>query len=189
MGRGYGYEYKHYYSQKVKDVLLEQINSFPKRVQDEIIQRMYQVAFNAVFNSNIEKCESPIEQIMAVAISDNIDRWMERFYPLWISFTAQEEIEIGSNKYRVDFLIDINFYNDSHIKIAVECDGHEFHEKTKEQAQRDKSRDRDLQAHGITVLRFTGSEIYNDTCSCIHDIERVMGRLINEAMEQRYGRN
>lgn len=66
------------------------------------------------------------------------------------------------------------------VSLVVECDGHDFHEKTKEQAKRDKSRDRDLQAAGITVLRFTGSEIYNDINQCIIDIELVIKQLINE---------
>ena len=45
--------------------------------------------------------------------------------------------------------------------IAVECDGHEFHEKTKQQAARDKARDRD---------RFTGSEIWKDPGACADEV-------------------
>ena len=44
-------------------------------------------------------------------------------------------------------------------EVVVECDGHGFHEKTKEQARRDKARDRDLHAMGCPVIRFTGSEL------------------------------
>lgn len=47
-------------------------------------------------------------------------------------------------------------------RVAVEVDGHEFHEKTKEQAQHDKARDRELQRCGLTVFRFTGSEVFRD---------------------------
>lgn len=47
-------------------------------------------------------------------------------------------------------------------KLAVECDGHAFHEKTAEQAARDKSRDRDLLNDGFPVMRFTGAEVYAD---------------------------
>jgi hypothetical protein len=45
---------------------------------------------------------------------------------------------------------------------ALECDGHDFHERTKEQAERDRVRDRDLQSIGWNVARFTGAEIYRD---------------------------
>lgn len=51
-------------------------------------------------------------------------------------------------------------------QLIVECDGHDFHEKTKEQAKKDKSRDRRLQSVGYTVFHFTGSEIYRDCFSC-----------------------
>jgi very-short-patch-repair endonuclease len=47
-------------------------------------------------------------------------------------------------------------------KMVVECDGHDFHERTKEQARRDKERDRSIQALGYKVFRFTGSEVYSD---------------------------
>lgn len=47
-------------------------------------------------------------------------------------------------------------------KMVVECDGHEFHEKTKDQAQRDKERDRILQSAGYHVFHYTGSELYAD---------------------------
>jgi very-short-patch-repair endonuclease len=54
--------------------------------------------------------------------------------------------------------------------IVVECDGHDFHERTKEQAARDRSRDRRLQAAGHHVLRFTGSEIYRDPMKCAEEV-------------------
>jgi hypothetical protein len=50
--------------------------------------------------------------------------------------------------------------------LIVECDGHDFHEKTKQQAIRDKRRDRILQSLGYRVFRFTGSEIHNDAIAC-----------------------
>lgn len=50
--------------------------------------------------------------------------------------------------------------------LIVECDGHDFHERTKEQAKRDRSRDREAQLEGATVFRFTGSELYRDSWDC-----------------------
>ena len=61
------------------------------------------------------------------------------------------------NNYYVDFF----FFNGSE-GIIIELDGHEFHEKTKDQAARDKKRDRVLQRSGYKVYHFTGSEIWND---------------------------
>jgi very-short-patch-repair endonuclease len=66
--------------------------------------------------------------------------------------------------------------------VFVECDGHEFHERTKEQARRDRSRDRDVQEACIPILRFTGSEIYRDPRGCGEQIFRVLlGRMFPES--------
>jgi len=55
---------------------------------------------------------------------------------------------------------------DESIYLIVECDGHDYHERTKEQAKRDREKDRVLQSIGYPIFRFTGSEIYNDVFSC-----------------------
>lgn len=51
-------------------------------------------------------------------------------------------------------------------KAIIECDGHAFHERTKEQAARDRARDRAAQTAGYLMLRYTGSEIYRDPLGC-----------------------
>ncbi len=47
-------------------------------------------------------------------------------------------------------------------KLVIECDGHEYHERTKEQARGDKQRDRYLQRFGFPVYRYTGSEVWEN---------------------------
>lgn len=92
--------------------------------------------------------------------------------PEYISIYAQRDIE----NYRVDFYIEYEdlFYSSIYKQIKssliVECDGHEFHEKTKEQAKKDKRRDRILQTLGHPVFRFTGSEIFNSPFICSNSI-------------------
>lgn len=54
--------------------------------------------------------------------------------------------------------------------IAIECDGHDFHERTKFQAAHDRARDRFFQSVGLSVLRFTGSEIWADLPSIADQI-------------------
>jgi len=75
------------------------------------------------------------------------------------------QAQIG--KYRVDFLIEEVITGS---KIVVECDGHDFHERTKEQAERDRKRDRKLQSEGYFVMRFTGSELHRDPMECVHEL-------------------
>lgn len=53
--------------------------------------------------------------------------------------------------------------------LAIECDGHDFHERTKEQASKDRKRDRELQAAGLRVFRFTGSDIWKDPVGCARE--------------------
>ena len=53
--------------------------------------------------------------------------------------------------------------------MVIECDGHNFHERTKEQASSDKERDRTLQKFGLLVFRYTGSDIWGDVFGCAHE--------------------
>lgn len=55
-------------------------------------------------------------------------------------------------------------------RLIVECDGHDFHERTKEQASRDRSRDRSVSALGYEIFRFTGSEIWRDPWGCADQV-------------------
>jgi hypothetical protein len=72
---------------------------------------------------------------------------------------------------RVDFLVHAYCHYERFAplgwrRLVVECDGHDFHERTKEQAARDRSRDREGQLAGFTVFRFTGSELWRDAWGC-----------------------
>jgi very-short-patch-repair endonuclease len=109
-------------------------------------------------------------------------------------------------KYRVDFLLTwrskeilprsddkFDFVN-TEIKVIVECDGHEFHEKTKEQASRDKKRDRDLQTMGYYVFRYSGSDIYRKSDEYAQEVitfikstaEREQEEAFSQAMRLKY---
>lgn len=72
--------------------------------------------------------------------------------------------------------------------LAVECDGHEFHEKTKAQAERDKSRDRKIVGTGIPIMRFTGSELFRAPVACggevLASFLQHRTRIENEEMEE-----
>jgi len=81
------------------------------------------------------------------------------------------------DKYRVDFLVLVMMGGKVASSVIVECDGHDFHERTKEQAARDRSRDRDMALTNIRVLRFTGSEIHKDSFSCAEEILYHLGVL------------
>lgn len=100
------------------------------------------------------------------------------------SSTAFVERQVQVAGWRVDFVIhypaverayDEN--GDPYLdRLIVECDGHDFHERTKEQAARDRARDRLAQLEGLPILRFTGSEIWNDPLSCADEVLAFMER-------------
>ncbi len=100
-----------------------------------------------------------------------IERHLIELYP---QFEIKDENSIL--KYRLDFAI---FYprtdeSGDKIKIAIECDGHDFHEKTKEQAQQDKEKDKFLQSKGWLIAKFTGLEIYQkDLYELIQEIDNL----------------
>lgn len=114
-----------------------------------------------------ENADSPIEQIMALALDKRM-----RETGLNYHIEPQSAIQAKGKQYRVDLLLEIH-RGDSSIDYAIECDGHEFHEKTKEQARRDKARERALQGQGITVIRFTGSEIWDNPWRCAEEVVRI----------------
>lgn len=89
-------------------------------------------------------------------------------------------------KYIVDFEVVYQPIEDQEPrkKIIVECDGHEFHEKTKEQVTRDKERDRFLTKQGYIILRYSGSELVRDRLKLYGDIEEL---LLPDHQKENYG--
>jgi very-short-patch-repair endonuclease len=143
-----------------------------------------------------EACESPIEKLMAIALWSR-GEWSKRLVMHGVASVrmledmAAEELaiqcapQVEVEGYRVDFLaVLVTSQKDPVYRVAIECDGHDFHEKTKEQAARDKARDRTLTAAGITVMRFTGSEIWKDAGACADEVLNVLWSKWHDAVER-----
>lgn len=117
------------------------------------------------FKSMIDACEefkSPIEKIMYLGLMQ-----LAFSYGAF-NFTIYPQQKILD--YTVDFLI---VYGDKYI--VIECDGHEWHEKTKEQASKDKKRDRELQKEGYIVFRYSGSDVNKEPEKVCYDVQKVFG--------------
>ena len=86
------------------------------------------------------------------------------------------ECPVGS--YRVDFMLAVKGYGRGLTAVlgAMECDGHDYHERTKEQAAYDRRRDRYLQEQGIFVMRFPGFEIHDNPKKCAREAINVLLR-------------
>lgn len=126
-----------------------------------------------------ECTESPIETLLGawLLLASDGDNCLS-FHDAWQAHPDPEfgtifgcQVEVAN--YRCDFLVKTCLRGDYEL-LAIECDGHEFHEKTKKQARRDKSRDRFLLSGGIPVLRFTGSELWRDPHACVLQVEKQL---------------
>lgn len=105
-------------------------------------------------------CQSPIEKRMCAALLGTVGACAP-------GSKIEPQCQIGP--YRVDFVLGIPTANGP-VEAVIECDGHDFHERTKDQAKRDKGRDRYLEGLGFKVLRFTGSEIWADPMVCSQQV-------------------
>lgn len=146
----------------------------------------------------LECCESPIERIMATRLlfvgcgyGRNM-MWNRSWVyglgagPGGYKMTLDDrdivivpQAEIG--RFRVDFVL---FFRagEKLARYVIECDGHDFHERTKEQAGRDKKRDRMLQTMGYQVFRYTGSEIWRNGDDLLDELEHSLTDYYEEAL-------
>lgn len=138
----------------------------------------------------VSKSESPIEEkflwaLRYVVLKDWHNLWTRDDGDGPFTFLSMDELEITVDQqfecdpYRLDFLLtSTRFFRGFPIQVAVEIDGHEWHERTKEQAARDRKRDRDLLRRGIHTVRFTGSEVYSDADGCALEALRTVEALL-----------
>jgi very-short-patch-repair endonuclease len=130
------------------------------------IETVFLLAFSAYASAKTD------DEILYARCIDGRHSEPTAYAPTQVSICQQHVV----GKFRVDFLItgyEFHFGSDATRPgvcrtgdVIVECDGHEFHEKTKEQARKDRSRDRELQRSGFKVFRFTGSEVFGDPFAC-----------------------
>lgn len=78
-----------------------------------------------------------------------------------IEIFPQIKVEVSSKNYFLDFGLyvkDLHNPNLKTLKIAIECDGFDFH-SSKEQINNDNIRTRNLVSNGWHVIRYSGNEI------------------------------
>ncbi len=150
---------------------------------DRVFRSMHS-AFDTATRKIVEEiepyCESTIEAMIGAAfiLAFRIEEFSSD-EPL-LKLTTQDRVEqcrewllvivpqYQWREYRIDWAIYARRFNPP--LFFIECDGHDFHERTKEQAERDRSKDRAFQEAGIPILRFTGREIYRDPQNCAAQI-------------------
>lgn len=127
-------------------------------------------------DATILKCQSPIEKMMYLALEDLLKHF-EVIGParLMHYIDTQVKIKFNSVTYKVD--IHLHFTDlelEKYHDFVIECDGHEFREKTKEQVRNDRQRERNLMRLGHQVIRFSGSEIVENPDECAYQVWKIV---------------
>lgn len=132
----------------------------------------------------IEKCESPIERLMFCSLYQAAA--IHTSHLAMIHFGWKSSIQIGEwaiiPQYKIagcraDFVVR---WGGIHRAVVIECDGHDFHERTKQQVIADNQRNRILRNHHFEVIRFSGSEIHNDPMQCAFDVHGLFCTIYDE---------
>ena len=119
--------------------------------------------------------QSPLERKLFLELKKNYVRF-ETQYPLnW----KGENISIRGKSYNnpknnfKDVLTVADFFIEKRgVKLCIYTDGHTYHERTEEQAQRDKRIDRKLQEFGFQVLRYTGKDVNENIENIVTEIKQ-----------------
>ena len=170
---------------KDTELYLELFLNSPKKVQQLL---MLSLVNNHLYPEfwNDENIKSPIEQIFITAF----ELYCRLENKKSIFLFPQKEISCNGKKYYIDFEFEADDYltyltfgeeiKNNKFKLAIECDGYEFHQKSKEQVQRDNEREYDLKISGYDILRFSGTQIYNAPLKCAKDIYDYIIQKIKE---------
>jgi len=110
---------------------------------------------------------SPIEQIFLMEW--HILRIDERYA---VRIQPQKKLVTSNGTVHVDFVVTTE--KQGELKLAIELDGHDFHERSKEQVAKDKSRERSIVKAGYTIFRFSGSEIFRNVRRCVSEVEDLI---------------
>lgn len=126
---------------------------------------------------------SPIEQILDIAFSLYDYHITNQLDGCFSEREIQKEIFIEGKKYFADFYFNYVLKNQVLCKLKkpliVECDGFEYH-SSKKQVNYDYERENTLKLKGYDIIRFTGTQIFNDPFGCVEKIKQYMQNLETE---------
>lgn len=113
------------------------------------------------------QCESPMEELFAIAMILTSNLSLNDQTSIWQGNGIRMQCQVLIAPHRVDFVFN--------GRLVVEIDGHDFHDRTQEQASGDRGRDRDLLRSGFVVMRFTGADVYRNAISCADEVSDFCG--------------
>lgn len=139
------------------------------------------VDFEYCLDESMIDCESPIEQLLAMEFERIGLLNIGLFNPIIEikDFQKQKYIKCNDKNYRVDFYICVQYKNKKkdivvEKKFIIECDGYEFHRRTKEEFDYESKRSRDLKKLGHEIISFSGREIMKSPYMCALDVINII---------------
>jgi len=178
--------------------LIEKIRIFLNQKSQDIATIFWQKAITRLeeWEELGRPIESPVEQLFYIS-------WLFKKFcdpDLALELCPQYQ-DKSTGKYRLDFIID--FIQEAYLLenrlewdeaifqtksplLGIEIDSHIWHEKTKEQVQYHKERERFLIANGWKLLRFTGGEVYKDSDECVQETFDIADKLRDEYHQSLY---
>lgn len=171
-------------TKEVIDEFCEEIGELEEKVDERLSYRLGEYLSN--ISVELEECESPIEKILFIELDKQLRRNAFYYNLDIVEIIPQAKIKISDDKeYRVDFLVEIrDFRLNIDLDVVIECDGHEFHQKTKDQVESDRKRERNILEDGRIVVRFTGSEIFNESPRCARQLIKIIRKHIDNQVNK-----
>jgi hypothetical protein len=121
------------------------------------------------------KLQSPLERKLFLELKKGYIRFDTQYAINWKGENISTEGKSYNNPVNnfKDVLTVADFYIEKKdVQLCIYTDGHTYHEKTEEQAQRDKQIDRKLQELGYIVLRYTGKDVNESSKNIIAEIKK-----------------
>lgn len=142
--------------------------------------------------------DSPTEHILGIAIFNALKQLYD--WPCWIYSETEFKNFVAAGQHNnprpifvivpqfgiagvghVDFAIFAPRLDVDKPVVVVECDGHNFHERTPQQASEDRRRKRALELLGIPLLPFTGTDVVREIAIAERDIAEFVNKKVRAA--------
>jgi len=142
---------------------MEKETAITRRLQESMRSQIKHQIGSIMTDFEKKKVDSPIELLMWDAL--------ERYE---LISGACKQFEIGP--YRIDIAYPM-------ARLAVECDGAQYHRENQIQLERDQKRDKYLARKGWRTLRLEGIAICRDIEFCVEKVKRCLGVFVTNAIK------
>ena len=145
------------YQEKIENylkIMIDRERNYTRILEDDINIKSKNIVFNLLNSLCGQIIFSPIEEyVWNAVVKSGLDKKAVRQY------------QIG--KYKIDIAFPKK-------KLAVECDGQEYHKSNQDQLEKDQARDKYLAKKGWMTLRLSGIMIRRNIDFCIEQVKSFL---------------